>query len=223
MSEHHRDDLKGPAQTAGKPFPMQWIPVRLIKRIMRSAFCSKRLVILKAALPRTARPAGDNTASPSVREITALDRAMVAAIPLASAAGEFSERLSSASGVLISDNEGPAGYAWCTGSPRQREGVAPFLFPVRPTARTLYIFDVLVVPGKQGRGYGRLLLESLLARADRQGRHSVFLITGAHNRRMRRLCCSLGFSEAGTLTYFRVLNRVWSDTHALKIVCEETD
>jgi len=188
-----------------------------VKRVVMATFWMERFVVLKATLPRPVAPAVGVTGV-VVRAITAVDQPVVAAIPHASAAAEFIERLSAASGVLVIDDDGPAGYAWYTNAARFCEGDAIFHFPVFPVAGTLYIFDVLVSPEKWGHGYGRLLLASLLEQAERGGWNNVFLFTGSGNRRMRHLCGSLGFVEAGELTYCRVLGWSWSDVSALRTV-----
>ncbi|MEI8120867.1 MAG: GNAT family N-acetyltransferase [bacterium] len=185
------------------------------KRIVMAAFWMERFVVLKATLPSPVAPAV-GASGVVVRAITAADKPAVAAIPQASAVAEFTERLSTASGVVVIDEDGPAGYAWYTNAARNREGDANFHFSVFPVAGTLYIFDVLVSPAKWGRGYGRLLLASLLAQAGREGWRNVFLFTGSNNSRMRHLCRTLGFNETGELKYCRVLGRDWSDVSALR-------
>ncbi len=185
------------------------------KCIAVATFKRVRFVVLRVSLPRPASPE-TVTAGVQVRAITSADEQLVAAIPGASASAGMAERLETSSGVMVIDADGPAGYAWCTGTERTREGNSHFHFPVSPAAGTLYIFDVLVTPSKKGRGYGRLLLAALLAQAERAGMHSVFLFTGVRNQPMRRLCASLGFSEAGVLRFCRVLGRTWSDVSALR-------
>ena len=187
------------------------------KRIVMATLWVERFVVLQATLPRPATPAVGVTGV-VVRAITAADQPVVAAIPQASAVAEFAERLSTARGILVTDDDGPAGYAWYTNAARYREGDANFFVPVFPVAGTLYIFDVLVSPAKWGRGYGRLLLASLLTQAGLEGWRNVFLFTGSNNRRMRHLCSTLGFHETGELKYYRVLGRVWKDVSALRTV-----
>lgn len=187
------------------------------RRLAALLFRRVRFVVLKVSLPRP--PSPEPVAEGVwVREITAADQQRVASIPHASAAFEFTERLATSKGVMVIDADGPAGYAWCTGGARAKEGTAHFHFPVIPAPGTGYIFDVIVAPTKRGGGYGRLLLAALLAQAEREGMRSVFLFTGIHNQRMRRLCSSLGFCEAGELKFCRVLGQVSSDVSALRSV-----
>ena len=193
---------------------------KLAKRLLRPVFWRERFVVLKKTLPRPATSMPDREGV-MVRAITAADQSLVAAIPHASAAVGFAERLATGGGVLVSDEDGPAGYAWYTSAARPREGSRLFHFPVTPPSGAVYIFDVLVAPAKRGRGYGSLLLAHLLAQAERGGRRSAFLFTGDSNHSLRHLCQALGFVELGELKYCRILGRAWSDTDALRTVGDE--
>ena len=56
--------------------------------------------------------------------------------------------------------------------------------------------DVIVQPGRRGRGVGSALLRHLLAEARKQGARRVTLLTDAHNERAQRLYSKLGFKRS---------------------------
>jgi len=59
-------------------------------------------------------------------------------------------------------------------------------------------FAIIVLPGAQGRGIGRLLMDQILAYAKRRGIRQVFGDVLAENQRMLGLARALGF-EARTV------------------------
>lgn len=61
-----------------------------------------------------------------------------------------------------------------------------------------HIFNVCVDPDCQGKGFGRQLVEHLLAVADSKNMKTAFLEVRPSNRKAIKLYETLGFSEVGT-------------------------
>lgn len=60
-----------------------------------------------------------------------------------------------------------------------------------------HLLNVCVAPGRQGRGFGRLLVEHFLDLADRYKAHTVYLEVRPSNTPARQLYKSLGFRRIG--------------------------
>ena len=60
-----------------------------------------------------------------------------------------------------------------------------------------HLLNVCVEPGRQGRGFGRVLVEHFLDLADRYKAHTVYLEVRPSNTPARRLYKSLGFRRIG--------------------------
>ena len=60
-----------------------------------------------------------------------------------------------------------------------------------------HLLNVCVAPGRQGQGFGRLLVEHFLDLADRYKAHTVYLEVRPSNTPARRLYKSLGFRRIG--------------------------
>lgn len=65
------------------------------------------------------------------------------------------------------------------------------------TEKVCYLQDLYADPSLRGRGIGRALIEAVYARADADGRPSVYWMTQQSNSRARRL-----YDRIGTLTPF---------------------
>ncbi len=123
------------------------------------------------------------------------------------------DRFGASRGVLVSVSGRPAGWAFVTTAPRPREGWPPFVYAVTPPSGTAYVFDVFVVPGHRGLGLGRELVACCARLAAKDGLWGLFL-TYSHPA-MARIVSGMGFRQAGTLWYRRVLWRVRTDVSAL--------
>lgn len=64
-------------------------------------------------------------------------------------------------------------------------------------ANEAHLLNVCVAPGRQGRGFGRVLVEHFLDLADRYKAHTVYLEVRPSNTPARRLYKSLGFRRIG--------------------------
>jgi ribosomal-protein-alanine N-acetyltransferase len=60
-----------------------------------------------------------------------------------------------------------------------------------------HLLNVCVAPGRQGRGFGRVLVEHFLDLADRYKAHTVYLEVRPSNMPARALYKSLGFRRIG--------------------------
>jgi ribosomal protein S18 acetylase RimI-like enzyme len=59
------------------------------------------------------------------------------------------------------------------------------------------ILTLAVAPHARGKGLGRALLQSAIARAETQGAHAVFLEVGSDNPHALTLYAGLGFGKVG--------------------------
>ncbi len=79
-------------------------------------------------------------------------------------------------------------------------------------------FSIYVAGAHQGRGAGRLVLEALLAEAERSGLHKVTSRIFTDNAASRGLCASLGFREVGVHLRHGFLDGRWRDVVTVEIL-----
>jgi L-amino acid N-acyltransferase YncA len=79
-------------------------------------------------------------------------------------------------------------------------------------------FSIYVAGAHRGRGAGRLVLEALLAEAERSGLHKVTSRIFTDNAASRGLCASLGFREVGVHLRHGLLDGRWRDVVTVEIL-----
>jgi L-amino acid N-acyltransferase YncA len=79
-------------------------------------------------------------------------------------------------------------------------------------------FSIYVAGAHQGRGAGRLVLQALLAEAERAGIYKVTSRVFNHNAASRALCASVGFREVGIHLRHGRLDGVWRDIVTVEVL-----
>ncbi len=82
-------------------------------------------------------------------------------------------------------------------------------------------FSIYVAGAHQGRGAGRLVLQELLAEAERAGIHKVTSRVFSHNAASRALCASVGFREVGVHLRHGRLDGLWRDIVTVEVLLGE--
>jgi phosphinothricin acetyltransferase len=82
-------------------------------------------------------------------------------------------------------------------------------------------FSIYVAGAHQGRGAGRLVLQELLAAAERAGLHKVTSRVFTHNAASRALCASVGFREVGVHLRHGRLDGIWRDVVTVEVLLGE--
>jgi L-amino acid N-acyltransferase YncA len=79
-------------------------------------------------------------------------------------------------------------------------------------------FSIYVAGAHQGRGAGRLVLEALLAEAEKAGLYKVTSRVFSHNAASRALCASVGFREVGVHLRHARLDGEWRDIVTVEVL-----
>jgi phosphinothricin acetyltransferase len=79
-------------------------------------------------------------------------------------------------------------------------------------------FSIYVAGAHRGRGAGRLVLQALLAEAERSGLHKVTSRIFTDNAASRALCASLGFRDVGVHLRHGRLDGRWRDVVTVEIL-----
>ncbi len=202
---------------------MIW-PYPLARAMKRFIYTRIDLALYTVTLPLpSSSPTTGNAASPNrvvFREIRPEDVDWLAQQLEAGAGNEdLAARLGQSRGVMAVVADRFAGYAWGTQSPREKEGIPPFQFPIRPAPSLLYIYGGYVAPGYRRKGVlGGLLRQLLVETARAGGVSGAFLLT-AHPA-VSAAADRLGFRRTGVLRYRRRLGFVSRDVSALAQVCQ---
>ncbi|MCP4357048.1 MAG: GNAT family N-acetyltransferase [Chloroflexi bacterium] len=76
-----------------------------------------------------------------------------------------------------------------------------FVWVQRESATAVTLEPIGIIQGKQGQGYGRILLQTILQQLTEEGVTAVTIGVWANNQRAIHLYQSLGFQHTNTLTY----------------------
>jgi L-amino acid N-acyltransferase YncA len=80
-----------------------------------------------------------------------------------------------------------------------------------PPYRGIAEFSVYVDEGFRGRGFGRMLMQALIARSEAAGLSKLLSRVLRENAASRALCASVGFREVGVYERHARLDGVWRD------------
>lgn len=132
----------------------------------------------------------------------------------------FHANLESSTGYIAVDDGKILGYHWATAKQRQREGAAPFFYPIVPKNETVYMYDGFVFPDGRRKGTMRYLMAHAVEQEREKGFRFAFYTHNIQTKAMAKIAEELGFKRIGVLRYRRIFGFTRTDISALEETCK---